>query len=227
MGTIGKFLAKNAPYLGPPKRWSTAFYETVRGPRASYGQHGEDVWLAERWPAQRDCFPAYIDVGANHPMRLSNTYLMYRHGYRGFVVEPNADLASLHRRFRPGDVCISAAVGSNPGVAKFNVSITPVLSSLEKIPQHELLRTDYVPLITLDQLAEAGSVDKLFLLSIDTEGFDVDVLKGARTLLPRTKYICIEAWDDARAQTISDLLSETHKLAKSIKCNLIFENGSG
>src|SRR5690606_11336021 len=81
----------------------------------SYAQSGEDriIWntLTSMKEAQ-DVF--YIDIGAHHPVKFSNTYLFYRMGAHGITVEPNADMAARHRRKRPRDVQIEAAVTSDP-----------------------------------------------------------------------------------------------------------------
>lgn len=222
MSRIVDVLARHAPYLGPPKRWATAVIDGIRPTKRTYAQHGEDQWFAERWPPKSADAISYIDVGANHPMRISNTYLMYRNGYRGVVVEPDLGLLALHRRFRPRDVCIGAACGEKPGVAKFNISVAPVASSLGDLKGDDLLRTEYVPIVTLNQVAAALSIKDLFLLSVDTEGFDVDVLRGASELLPKTQYVCVEVWDDDSRKQVSAVLSPTHDDVTTLGCNVIF-----
>jgi hypothetical protein len=46
--------------------------------RASYAQEGEDLILLSMFKTLRKEF--YVDVGAYHPKRFSNTYLLYRRG---------------------------------------------------------------------------------------------------------------------------------------------------
>jgi hypothetical protein len=53
----------------------------------------------------------YLDVGAFHPTKLSNTYYFYRGGRRGVLVEPNVDMAELLRTVRPKDVTLVAGIG--------------------------------------------------------------------------------------------------------------------
>jgi len=77
--------------------------------KKSYSQHGEDVHILKLIDTlninkQRDI---YIDVGANHPMDLSNTYLFYRKGYRGVAIEPNKELINLFKVFRKRDIAIN------------------------------------------------------------------------------------------------------------------------
>lgn len=48
--------------------------------------------------------------------------------------------------------------------------------------------TDY----TLDSYCKANGIEKIEFLKVDTDGYDVDVLKGAIEILKRTKYVQVE-----------------------------------
>ncbi len=43
----------------------------------------------------------YIDVGCNHPKRFSNTYALYRAGWRGLAVDLDPSLCKQFRLARP------------------------------------------------------------------------------------------------------------------------------
>ena len=53
----------------------------------SYAQEGEDLILYRMIYGKIDK-GFYVDVGAHHPKRFSNTYFFYRKGWRGINVEP-------------------------------------------------------------------------------------------------------------------------------------------
>src|SRR5262245_33776458 len=57
--------------------------------RLSFSEQGEDIVL---FHALRDALklehPVYMDVGAAHPVRSNNTYLLYTTGGHGVLVEP-------------------------------------------------------------------------------------------------------------------------------------------
>ena len=55
----------------------------------SYSQEGEDMILRRFLAGQKDGF--YVDVGAHHPVRFSNTYYFYKQGWAGINIEPNPD----------------------------------------------------------------------------------------------------------------------------------------
>ena len=39
----------------------------------------------------------YVDIGAHHPKRFSNTYFFYKRGWSGITVEPNSDAIKLFK----------------------------------------------------------------------------------------------------------------------------------
>jgi hypothetical protein len=53
--------------------------------KKSYSQEGEDMILNRIFEFRNSGF--YIDVGAHHPMRFSNTYFFYRKGWRGINID--------------------------------------------------------------------------------------------------------------------------------------------
>ena len=50
-----------------------------------YSQEGEDMILGKIFSGQKHGF--YVDVGAHHPLRFSNTYLFYLKGWRGINID--------------------------------------------------------------------------------------------------------------------------------------------
>lgn len=78
---------------------------------ASYSQEGEDVVLRRLFDSQPSGF--YVDIGAHHPVRLSNRYYFYRCGWRGLSVDAAPGSMEMFRRLRPRDI----AVGSETTLA--------------------------------------------------------------------------------------------------------------
>ena len=73
-----------------------------------FSQFGEDVFL-DRYFARQPT-GVYVDVGAFHPLALSNTYRLYRRGWRGVNIEPNPEGYEDLRRYRQDDVNVNLAV---------------------------------------------------------------------------------------------------------------------
>src|SRR5690349_1011948 len=79
--------------------------------RATWSQCGEDVivdFVLQIFGVQK---PRYLDIGAYHPTKLSNTYGMYRRGCSGVLIEPNPVLYEAIRRKRPRDTVLNCGVG--------------------------------------------------------------------------------------------------------------------
>src|SRR6516162_6481132 len=95
-----------------PLLWDYSSAEYQCG-RVSFSQFGEDVLCGFFFSRGYRGF--YVDVGAFHPMLLSNTYDFYRKGWRGLCIDANPEVAGLFSRFRPKDAFIHSAVGEKTG----------------------------------------------------------------------------------------------------------------
>lgn len=171
-----------------------ALWHAVRPVKKSYSQAGEDaiVWAAA---ADDDALKGvYVDVGANHPSRLSNTYLFYRRGFKGIVVEPTERLLQLHRLIRPDDIQIRTACGDVNTVLPFVHAASHVLSGLAtgRLKSSPITSKEYMPVLRLDDIAPVITSEPILLLSIDVEGYDFQVLQGASNTLKRTRFVIVE-----------------------------------
>ena len=55
--------------------------------RKTFSQFGEDLFIKKFFEYKKK--GKYVDLGAFHPMRLSNTYLLYKNGWSGTNVDLN------------------------------------------------------------------------------------------------------------------------------------------
>ena len=62
-------------------------YRFLKRNTKSFSQFGEDLFIAEFFANQKE--GKYVDLGAFHPMRLSNTYLLFKKGWSGTNVDLN------------------------------------------------------------------------------------------------------------------------------------------
>ena len=69
-----------------------------------YSQQGEDIILHRMFEWQEQGF--YIDVGAHHPTRFSNTYKFYKRGWTGINVDAMPGSMTAFNRLRPKDINI-------------------------------------------------------------------------------------------------------------------------
>jgi len=172
----------------------------------SYSQAGEDLIVGALFRSFGGAKFSYLDVGANHPDFISNTYLFYKQGHRGVCVEPNPVLYSMHRRKRPEDVCLNVGVSiDDRKEADFYLfdGIADGLSTFSKcdadhwmnvgmdgIGKFKLSKVVKTPLMSINEIIlESGTPD---FLSIDVEGLDLSVLQTLDLKKFQIKCICVE-----------------------------------
>lgn len=151
----------------------------------SYAQEGEDRLLLRYFGLKYDGF--YVDVGAHHPYRFSNTQLFYEMGWSGINIDAMPGSMKAFRRARRRDVNLEQGVGEAASTAKFFVFNEPALNTFDEATarKHDVLpwkieRVVEIPIEPLrDVLARhlpAGR--KIDFLSIDVEGHDLAVLRS-------------------------------------------------
>ena len=98
-----------------------------------YSQGGEDLILAKLFRYKSNGF--FIDVGANDPVILNNTYLFYKLGWTGLNFEPIPELAEKFKDKRSRDIVITKAMSNFVGEADFSAGLNEyhVNSSLLKV----------------------------------------------------------------------------------------------
>lgn len=79
----------------------------------SYSQSGEDRALYRYFERQDNGF--YVDVGAHHPFRFSNTCIFYARGWRGINIDAMPQSMALFRKYRKNDINLEVAIGNGGG----------------------------------------------------------------------------------------------------------------
>jgi len=153
--------------------------------RRTYSQEGEDFILARFFDSKRNGF--FVDVGAHHPHRFSNTYLLYRRGWRGVNIDAMPGSMRKFDRHRPRDINIEAAVGLAAGEATYYMFNEPALNTFDpalvaerQFPPWKVIREVTLPIIPLADILErvlqrGQAID---LLTVDVEGHDLEVLRS-------------------------------------------------
>ncbi|MEM9830576.1 MAG: FkbM family methyltransferase [Bacteroidota bacterium] len=154
-----------------------------------YAQGKEDFLVVQLLNLERPGL--YIDVGAHHPVKLSNTYYLYQSGWRGICIEPNEDLIERYKQNRPQDSIYNIAVSNFEGEADFYMGQYTVHASLQSNKNTELAKRQ-VPVRKLENILDEKGVTDIDFLSVDTEGTEVDVLEGLNLNRYRPKLILAE-----------------------------------
>jgi FkbM family methyltransferase len=143
----------------------------VRQPSAAniayYSEYGEDQWIAEHLRLPASGF--FVDIGAGDGVSGSNSLFFERLGWDGLLIEPDARNHSTIRRSRRAPL-VDCAVGLDHERA-FYLHSCPVLSGFLRTEGHAIsVRT-----ASLADVLEEHRVTRIDLLSIDTEGTELEV----------------------------------------------------
>lgn len=226
LSKIKGYIAKKFPIIGRPKRLFLAYISKHTKIKKSYSQIGEDeiaLKILGEGGINNPIF--YVDIGANHPSRLSNTYRMYREGSSGITIEPNEELAQLHRLIRPRDTQLAIGCGRASQIKKFYYSKVPVLSSFNQCEVEQVWQIGYLPIFTLDKICKDLEIKSIDFLSIDVEGLDLDVLEGGIEILKNTYLVCIEANTNESESKICNFMKQNNfDFILKNKWNLFFVN---
>jgi len=166
----------------------------------SYSQEGEDMILRRLFEKQKTGF--YVDVGAHHPKRFSNTYFFYKLGWRGINVDAMPGSMIAFNRMRPRDINIEKPVSNKKQLLTYYAFNEPALNGFSKELSEERdgkgsyfvkftkdIETSTLEEILDDNLPKVQSID---FLSIDVEGLDFNVLKSTNLEKYHPKVILVE-----------------------------------
>jgi len=169
--------------------------------RKTYSQDLEDIFINEYFKNKNCGF--YIDIGCYHPIKYSNTALLYNRGWKGINIDMNSTSIDLFNIARNRDINICSAISStNKQVTQFiDHSYSPVNTIDKKYSDVISKKLSIKPFIekkiqtyTLSQVLKKYKVfiNQVDFLNIDVEAHDYEVLKGIDFVKIKPKIICIE-----------------------------------
>jgi FkbM family methyltransferase len=205
----------------------------------AYSQDGEDMILRRLFEGRRIGF--YIDIGAHHPFRFSNTCYFHRLGWRGINVDPNPEAIKALLRERPSDVNVCVGVSDAAGELAFHFFNEPALNTFDadlaseraRIPGYRLLEIRRIAVRRLDDLlTEYLPRDQAIdFLSIDVEGMDLSVLRSSDWRRFRPRVLLVEAHERTVHAIEGDpinvfVAAAGYRLIAKTLNTLIYEDGS-
>lgn len=153
----------------------------------------------------------FVDIGANHYERGSNTYYLERAlGWSGLAVDPQVSFAADYARHRPRTKFMSFFVSDTSNAsAKLYVGEQPLVASSNRAFTETWGKAKErdVRTITLTDLLDTEKLSQFDLLSIDVELAEPKVLGGFAIDRFRPRLVCIEAHPEVR-QRILDYFAE-------------------
>ncbi len=155
--------------------------------KKTYSQSGEDsiimYIMAMKGIPFSEC--NYLDLGANHPKTMSNTYFFYEQGARGVLVEANPRLVTELKNERSGDIILNKCISDKSGEKlDFNIlnldglsKVGDVSDILRENPDARIENT-----IELETISVNDIIEKYFnsnapvILNLDIEGLEKQIL---------------------------------------------------
>jgi len=165
----------------------------------SYSQEGEDLILNRFFGSQETGF--YVDVGAHHPTRFSNTFIFYLRGWRGINVEPTPGSKKVFGDIRPEDLTIECAIG-RPETLLFHVFNEGALNTFSAQKAEEICKNPNYAIINripIEKIPLATVLDThvpiektISFLNIDAEDVDLEVAESNDWNKYRPNVVLIE-----------------------------------
>lgn len=194
-------------------------------PDGFFSQFGEDAVLNKLLNNKTNGF--YIDVGANHPTEINNTYYFYLNkGWRGINIEANPLLISNFNEVRPLDINLNLGVADVSSEMTFYMLASSALSSFSEESAKRNSQEYNYPIVdkikvktdTLKNIINYYAPDKhIDFMSVDVEGLEIQVLKGNDWHKYRPDFLVVECNINA---------AELNRFIDEIGYNLIYDNGT-
>jgi len=163
-----------------------------------YAEHDLDRIIRQRYFPDFTYKGTIVEVGGATPEFISNSRHFKDNGWRTIVVEPNPTFAEMHK-LAGNEIFQYACSNENLDDVDFTVVSVNVgaitdhsFSSISVKPEY-IAATGYnnlnhinqtkikVSIRTLDYILNSINVSKVDLLSVDTEGWELEVMQGLDT----------------------------------------------
>jgi len=164
--------------------------------KRTYAQSGEDMVLSTILNRIQQGF--YVDVGANNPIRQSNTQFFYERGWSGINIDALPGSMKAFKKLRPRDINLEIPVSDKIQILKYYMFSPSFYNSFsvenynrhkDKLIETKDLQTEKLFNI-LERYAEGKAID---FMSVDVEGLDLQVLRSNDWHKYRPKVIVLES----------------------------------
>ena len=172
----------------------------------------------------------FVDIGAYHPYKASNTYLFYINGWTGINIDARPGSMKAFNQVRPKDINLENGVGEKEDTLLYY--FIDDNSSMNSFSKKFLLNTGMykhvkkeipVKVLPLNNILNqySSEFDRIDILNIDVEGFDMEVVKSNDWSKFRPSVIVIEL----NCKSIHDLKdNETAKYLCDLGYDIIAKN---
>lgn len=185
------------------RQFSLSVFRLIAGrsARISYAHTGEDRIIDSILKPIITQPGFYVEVGCNEPIFISNTFSLYKRGWKGICIDANGELIKKYKKKRPRDIAVQALVSNSIEERDYFVYTNNVLSSTENItldtlqePGFELVEKQTMLTQSLTEILDKHKAPTQFdLLSVDAEEHDLQVLQSLDFDKYTPKLIVVES----------------------------------
>ncbi len=198
----------------------------------SFSQHGEDIILYFLLNRSKKGF--YVDVGANDPEVISNTKYFYDRGWSGINIEPHPVLYKKIFDFRQRDININAGIAQQESSLQFyridetkgtaGSTFDPEIAKELENKGYKISEVVEMPVIPLQKIFDDNLNQQVIdFMSVDTEGFDLEVLKSNNWEKYRPKFVMVETVNN-KNEILAFMMENNYKIVFENTANTIFKD---
>lgn len=206
--------------------------------RISFSQEGEDLILARIFEEKKEGF--YLDVGAHHPQRFSNTHYFHLRGWRGINIDAMPGSMSIFNAARPNDINLELPISNKKQVLTYYMFNEPALNGFSKdlaeqrngLKGYKIIFEKELQTYTLAEVLDTylPPNQKIDFLSVDVEGLDCEVLNSNNWDAYRPYVVLVEdlqltTLEHINRSPVAALLgAQNYELFCKTVCTLIFRS---
>ena len=203
--------------------------------KKTYSQFGEDIVLSTFLSSVENGF--YVDIGAYHPFKFSNTYFYYKKGWRGINIDAKPGSMSIFNKTRPRDKNLEVGISKSENKMDFYIFKESAYNTFSK-QQADLYieqginfdKKEHIDTKSIESILNIylPMNQEISFMTIDVEGMDLQVLESNNWSKYIPKYILIEM-HDIDIENIKDsvlyrfLYNKGYKLVSFVYITLIFK----
>lgn len=193
--------------------------------KGGFSQYGQDLFIYNMLMGRKE-EGFFLEIGANDPIEINNSYYFELHGWDGLAFEPVVSLAQKWKDLRKAE-CINIALGDQETEIEFIED--GALSGIRKTSKYESELSDKKYIVQqrkLTNVLRERDITNVDVMFVDVEGFEMNVLKGIDFDALNISVICIENNEDSDLKADMDLrkyiISRGYKLIGRLTIDDVF-----